>query len=242
MRMTNRTGSVLLALVMAGGAATTLSAQNFGLPLFTNPRVATGVRIHADAGRNTQSVNNVDRTVVQGGLSFAIGPVGINAAVAGNLTDIKNCSGGGANCNVNTVVSAGALAMIKVYGGGRRNVSVSAFGGASTDLNALDYLGVEQPKQLTIPFGVSIGYRIPLGLASLNVWAAPRMNMIKFVNCAAGDTTCDTSETKFRWAVGADLPIFRILSARVAYDSGKIGTETVNFIGVGASIGFGGMR
>lgn len=241
--MTNRTGSLLLVLVMAGGARATLGAQNYGVPLFTNPRISTGVRLHADAGRPSESLNNQDLTVVQGGVSFVIGPVGISAAAAANLRQVDQCASNQANCDINTQVSAGALALIKVFGGGQKPVSVSLFGGASTDLNAIDYLGVQQPKQLNIPLGVAIGYRIPLGVASLNVWGAPRINLTRFANCTAQQTICDESESNFRWAVGADLPVFKVISVRAAFDGGKVyGGESVNFMGVGVSLGFGGMR
>ena len=46
----------------------------------------------------------------------------------------------------------------------------------------------------------------------------------------------------FRWAVGADVPIFGLLSVRAAYDSGSKSGVTTSFWGVGASIGIGGMR
>ena len=253
MRLTTRTGTAMLALVLAGGAATALSAQNYGLPLFTNPRISTGIRLHADFGRPGDAItlpdgSTADLTIFQAGLSFAIGPVGINAAVAANQADITACSNQSTQCDVNTTASAGVLAQIKAYGGGRRNVSVSLFGGASTDITAWDVAtSGELPKQLNIPLGVAIGYRIPLGVASLNVWGAPRYSVQKFVNCSAGNQqVCDTSEGNFRWAVGADLPIFRVISVRAAYDSGKVGSgsnkQTVSFFGAGVSFGFGGMR
>src|SRR3989304_3885237 len=180
MRLTTRTGTAMLALVLAGGAATALSAQNYGLPLFTNPRISTGIRLHADFGRPGDAItlpdgSTADLTILQGGLSFAIGPVGINAAVAANQADIKACSNQSTQCDVNTTASAGVLAQIKAYGGGRRNVSVSLFGGASTDITAWDVAtSGELPKQLNIPLGVAIGYRLPLRAASRTGAGGPR--------------------------------------------------------------------
>ena len=63
---------------------------------------------------------------------------------------------------------------------------------------------------------------------------------------AAADI-CPENESNFRWAVGADLPIFSILSVRASFDSGKIRNAagqdvTYNYWGIGASIGLGGMR
>ena len=57
----------------------------------------------------------------------------------------------------------------------------------------------------------------------------------------AASATCST-KSDFRWAVGVDVPILRILSIRAAYDSGKLAGQTVNYFGLGASIGIGGMR
>lgn len=251
-----RSGSALLVFVLGGGAGTSLMAQIPGMPLFTNPRYATGLRVHADVGQPTdQGTSLGDLTVVQGGVTFALGPVGIGANVGARRNDLENASSGCSNCDPETAVTASALAQIRVAGGGRSNLSLSLFGGGSVDLKAYDFAGLTQAqkdslaligiygdsiKVLTIPLGVAIGLRIPLGLASLNLWGAPRINLTRFTGCDGA--ACPDSDSKFRWAVGADLPIFRVLSVRAAYDSGKIGDETVSVWGVGASIGIGGMR
>lgn len=247
MKRLTRAGSVMLGLVLAGASAA--QAQNYGMPLFTNPRYGTGIRIHADAGRPSEALNlpdstAADVTVLQVGASLAIGPIGLNAAVAANQADVERCGGSQANCQIDDAMSAGVLAQLRIAGGGRQNLSLSLFGGASTDITAYDVAGIEQPKLLTIPVGVAIGLRIPLGVASLNLWGAPRFNLYRFVGCQQGDSFCDNySESEFRWAVGADLPILRILSIRAAFDAGKdaAGNDN-NFVGVGVSLGFGGMR
>jgi len=97
---------------------------------------------------------------------------------------------------------------------------------------------------LTVPLGVAVGLRVPLGFATLNLWGAPRYNIVKLVNCPdANPAPCDAeSQSDFRYAFGADLPIFRILSVRAAYEAGKIGDVDFKVWGVGASIGIGGMR
>jgi hypothetical protein len=255
-----RAGTALLALVMAGGAGASLMAQIPGMPLFTNPRYATGLRIHGDIGQPTdQGTNLGELTVLQGGVTFALGPVGLGANVGSlkrtvDAAAICNTSTG-AGCDPNSNFTASVLAQIRVAGGGRSNLSLSVFGGGSMDVNAREIgnlpAGLPQvvqdslnalyagPKVLTIPLGVAVGLRIPLGLASLNLWGAPRMNLTRFTDCPG---TCPDGDSNFRWAVGADLPIFRVLSIRAAYDSGKIGDETVSVWGVGASIGIGGMR
>jgi hypothetical protein len=242
-----RTGLALAAALFAGGATSALSAQIQGMPLFTNPRYGTGVRVHADIGQPTEQGTALgDLTVIQAGVSLALGPVGIGANVGSlraNLEESQQCANQPTLDCEDNYVTASALAQIRVAGGGRQSLSLSIFGGASTDITAYDIAGVEQPRLLTIPVGASIGLRIPLGLASLSLWGAPRLNVYKFVNCdPTQQAICDETETKFRWAAGADLPIFRIISVRAAFDSGKIGDETVSFWGVGASIGIGGMR
>lgn len=260
-----RSVPVLLALALAGGAGSALRAQIPGMPLFTNPRYATGLRVHADIGQPTdQGTQPGDLTVVQGGVTFALGPVGIGASVGALRNDVKSLStcntSTGTNCNTNSKLTASALAQLRVAGGGESSWSLSLFGGASTDLTAYDALDCSSftgaaltycqakrdsmtVKQLTIPVGAAIGLHIPLGIASLNLWGAPRVNITKFVNCPSSNTSlCSTSSSQFRWAAGADLPIFRVLSVRAAFDSGKVGSQTVSFWGVGASIGIGGMR
>ncbi len=262
MNAVTRAGLVAVGLVLAGTLPA--SAQVPGMPLFTNPRYGTGVRIHADFGQATEAT--VADRVIQGGLSLALGPVGLGANV-GMLKDdfdesqtcVQNPSLG---CE-DQHLTASLLAQLRVAGGGGSNLSLSLFGGASTEITAADAvncgsLATPQEQQtcsalvaqygagareLTLPVGVAVGLRIPLGAASLNLWGAPRYNITKYINCdSSNQAICDTSESEFRWAVGADLPILRILSLRAAYDSGKIGGQTVAFWGIGASIGLGGMR
>lgn len=253
--------TVMSAVLAAAALVPAAQAQIPGMPLFTNPRYGTGLRIHADIGQPTKSGTALgDLTVLQGGLTFALGPVGIGANVGARRNDIEsatnnNCAG----CGTETAVTASLLAQVRVAGGGRQSLSLSVFGGASTDLKGYDFAGLTQAQQdtlaaygligdgsrlLMLPVGVAVGYRIPLGVASINLWGAPRLNFSKFINCPSGNTAlCDLKmENDFRWAVGADLPIFSILSIRASFDSGKVGDETVSVWGIGASIGIGGMR
>lgn len=258
-----RSIQALAVLVLASGAGSALTAQVPGMPLFTNPRYATGLRLHADFGQPTDKGTSLGNlTVVQAGASFVLGPVGVGANVGTLRDDVKNLStcntSTGANCNTKSKLTASALAQIRVMGGGESSWSLSLFGGASTDLTAYDALSCTgltgaaltyctakrdslTVKQITIPVGAAIGLHIPLGIASLNLWGAPRFNLTKFASCVG---TCPASGSgKFRWAVGADFPIFRILSVRAAYDTGKdFNDQTTSVWGVGASIGIGGMR
>jgi len=253
-----RVGVALMAGLL--GFAAQATAQIPGMPLFTNPRYGTGLRFHVDMGQSADSGTAITAsTVIQGGASLALGPVGINAMVGtlkSDLTETTQCvqHPDVYDCEDQTV-SGAALAQIRLAGGRRSNLSLSVFGGAAMDVKAADFagipdtvkalLGIVDGKQLTIPVGVSVGLRIPLGLASLNLWGAPRLNLTRWVNCTG---TCPEGTQNFRWAVGADLPIFRILSIRAAYDSGKIRNnvteqnETYSYWGIGASIGIGGMR
>ena len=252
-------------VVVAASAATVAEAQIPGMPLFTNPRYGSGIRIHADMGQPTDQGTSVgDLTVIQGGLTFALGPVGIGAnvgALRNDVSSIQDCTAGASTtCDTQTKVTASALAQLRIAGGGTQSVSLSLFGGGSMDMNAYDALDCtglvgtplatcqaiseqNQAKVLTIPVGVAVGLRVPLGFATLNLWGAPRYNIIKLVNCPTGNTACDAeSESDFRYAFGADLPIFRILSVRAAYEGGKIGDQEFKVWGIGASIGIGGMR
>ena len=233
-----------------------LGAQIPGMPLFTNPRYATGLRIHADIGQPTSSGTSLGAlTVVQGGVTFALGPIGIGANVGAKNNDIKSISNNCSGCSSQTSVTGSALAQLRLMGGGQSSWSLSVFGGASTDLKAYDFAGLTQQqkdslaahglvdgmKTFTVPLGAALGLKIPLGLASLNVWGSARENLTSFSGCTG---TCPSAGSgKFRWAVGADLPIFSIISVRAAYDTGKDFTnQTTTVWGIGASIGIGGMR
>lgn len=264
MRGARRLGPALLLVAVA--FASPSQAQIPGMPLFTNPRYGTGLRLHADVGQPTKEGTSLGSlTVLQGGVTFALGPLGIGANVGAKRNDFNSALNNScANCSTQTAVTGSALAQLRFFGGGRSPWSISAFGGASLDFNSYDYAKMnltpvqvaqlqsfgligDGSKQLTIPVGASIGLHVPLGFGGLNLWGAPRMNIMKYINCPTGSTACNGSQSKFRWAVGADFPIFRILSVRAAFDSGKEdlpggGTQTVSVFGVGASIGIGGMR
>jgi hypothetical protein len=264
MTASKRTGFLAASLALVFAPA--LAAQIPGMPLFTNPRYATGIRIHADYGKPTETDSLAgDLSVIQAGLGFVLGPVGIDANVGALRSDVKTLqacnTSTGAGCNEDTKVTASGLLQLKVMGGGRSNVSLSLFGGGSTDITSYDaidcstvapanlaicqsYRDSRATKQLTIPVGAALGFHIPLGVASLNLWGAPRMNLTKFVNCPSTNTgPCDAKmQSAFRWAVGADFPILRVLSIRAAFESGKNNGVTSSVFGIGASLGVGGMR
>lgn len=248
-----RVGTALFAGLL--GFVAQASAQIPGMPLFTNPRYGTGIRVHADIGQPTDAGTSVgDLTVVQGGLTFALGPVGIGANVGMNFNKAHTLQGGG-SVDANTNLTASAIAQLRVYGGGTHALALSIFGGASSDITMREAqagVGLKYPRFMNLPVGAALGLHVPLGIASLNLWGAGRYVFSKYMNCpsAADDPTtgdaishmCDTTDKNFRWAVGADLPIFSILSIRAAYDSGKLYGQTLSVWGLGASIGIGGMR
>jgi len=247
-----RVGTALVAGLL--GFAAQASAQIPGMPLFTNPRYGTGLRVHVDVGQPTEAGTALgDLTVAQVGASLAIGPIGFGANVGSNFRRAQEISQGG-SYNYSDNYTGSALAQLRVAGGGRGNLSLSVFGGASVDITGYEIAAasadIKYPKFATFPVGVAVGLRIPLGLGSLNLWGAPRYVFSKYVNCPDIDPTgfsglstmCDDTGQDFRWTVGADLPILRIFSIRAAYDSGKIEDQTVSYWGIGASIGIGGMR
>jgi len=257
----HRAGMAVMIGALVAGAAGQARAQIQGMPLFTNPRYATGFRVHADLGLPTSKTTSLgDYNVLQGGVTFAIGPVGIGANVGATRNDFKTISSGASSADVgaSTKVTASALLQVRVYGGGLSPWSLSLFGGASMDVNGFSFANIgslptavqdsikgSNPEVLTIPAGAALGLKLPLVIISPNVWVAPRYNFTKIRNCPSG-ATCKT-DGEFRWAVGLDVPIFRVLSVRAAYDSGKIkgasgATQTISNFGVGASIGIGGMR
>jgi hypothetical protein len=253
--------------VLAVGSAATARAQVTGMPLFTNPRFGTGIRIHGDIGQPTdQGTQPGNLTVIQGGVTLAIGPVGIGAnvgALKNSISSLQQCKSGViTSCNPQTKVTGSGLLQLKLMGGGINPLSLSLFGGASMDVSAFDIakygyhpttavdsafvrafqdsIGV---KELTIPVGAAIGLHIPLIFTSLNVWGAPRYTFHKFSNCGTSNSTlCSKTTGSFRWAAGVDIPILWVISLRAAYDSGEIDNKTVSYWGVGASIGLGGMR
>lgn len=227
------------------GFAAVASAQIPGMPLFTNPRYGTGLRVHADFGQNTDQGTSIGKlTVVQGGVSFALGPIGFDASVGMPKEQLSSAQGciktPTADCS-DQKYSAAVLAQLRVMGGGSNPLALSVFGGAAMDVTGYDAASFDLgtgtlPKELNIPIGAALGVHTPFGL---NVWGAPRFNLTRFVNCGG---TCPDGTSKFRWAIGADMPILSILSVRAAYDSGKYGDVTLNYWGVGVSLGLGGMR
>jgi hypothetical protein len=239
-----RVGTALVVGLL--GFAAQASAQIPGMPLFTNPRYGTGLRVHADVGQPTDMGTALgDLTVAQVGASLALGPIGFGVNVGSNFRRAQDLAEGSDPAPSDNYTGS-ALAQLRVAGGGRSALSLSVFGGASMDITANELAEGEAdkyPRFATFPVGVAVGLRIPLGVGSLNLWGAPRYVFSKYVNCPDGlSTMCDDTAKDFRWAVGADLPILRIFSIRAAYDSGKIEDMTVSYWGIGASIGIGGMR
>jgi hypothetical protein len=249
---------------LAAGAAGAAQAQIQGMPLFTNPRYSTGLRVHADIGLPTDKGTSLgDYNVLQGGVTFALGPIGVGANLGTTSQTFKAATGGTATTDLGSQskVTASALLQFRVAGGANP-LSVSLFGGASMDLNAFDFTKLSNfgslpqriqdsikstnPKVLTIPVGGAVGIKLPLVVINPNLWGSARLNMSRVVNCPSGQS-CSTNN-QFRWAVGLDVPVFSVLSVRAAYDSGKIknpvggGSQTVSNFGLGASIGLGGMR
>lgn len=249
----HRAGMAALAGVLGLSLAAPAQAQIQGMPLFTNPNYGTGFRIHADLGLPTdKNVGIGDYQVIQGGVTFALGPVGLGANVGATRNDFKQLTSGGTTYNVGTQtkVTASALAQLRVYGGGIAPVSVSIFGGASMDVQTYQFSSLPDTiknllggsaRVLTIPAGGAIGLKLPLLVINPTLWGSGRMNFSKIINCPSG-TICENSKAEFRWAVGLDVPLLMILSVRAAYEGGQLYGQTVNNFGVGASIGLGGMR
>lgn len=229
-------GRVTAALALVAAAASAAQAQNYGMPMFTNPSFGSGIRLHVDAGRPSKSLNSVSLTTVQAGVSFALGPVGISALAAGNFNDIKGCTSGGAIDCSNTYFSGAAQAQLRIMGGGRNPLALSLFGGAGTDFSSYEVaLNVDAPHLLSIPVGGAIGFKA----GPLHLWGAPRYNFYKWVSC--GGTCPDASKGTFRYAVGVNLPVGP-LGIRAAYDGGKLFGETIGFFGLGVSLGVGSQQ
>jgi len=235
----NRIARTMVAMAVLGtGAAAAAPAQNVGMPLFVNPHYTPGIRLHVDAGRPKDQYQNVDVTTVQGGVSFAIGPVGISALAAGNISDINTVSGG---CGGSTAIacsqtywSVAGLANLRLVGGGHNPLALSAFGGVGGDVSALEAASGTLPRQLTIPVGVAVGYK----LGPLMLWGAPRYNFYKLTSCSG---TCPTADNDFRWSAGVGIPLGP-LGIRAAYDGGKLNGVNQDYIGVGVSLGIGSQQ
>jgi len=225
-----RAAGVLVVVGVAAGAA---EAQNVGMPLFANPHFGSGVRLFVDAGRPATALQNADVTTVQGGVGFSVGPVRLGAAVAGNITDIKNCTGQNFSCS-QSYFSGAALAGLKLAGGGHNPLALGVFGGLGIDLSSLELAGYNAPRQLTIPVGASVGYKF----GPLVLWGAPRYNFYSWQKCDSSQQSCSTTND-FRWSAGVTMPL-GIFGIRAAYDGGKINGVKQDFVGVGVSLGIGG--
>ncbi len=252
--MTSRTRVAFAVVAGLVGVAAAASAQIPGMPLFTNPRYGTGIRVHADLGQATGSgTMGNDNTVVQGGVTFALGPLGIGANVGTNFRRAQALAGGTDTIGINDNFTGSAIVQLRLAGAGQKPYALSIFGGASADITAQEVAAatvrVKYPRLMNFPVGGALGYRIPLGLLGFNVWGSGRMVFTKYMNCPATDpsglgldTWCDKTNNDFRWAVGVDFPFLKILSLRAAYDGGKMMGVKFNTWGVGASVGLGGMR
>jgi hypothetical protein len=245
----HRAGMAVVIGALAVGAASTARAQVEGMPLFTNPRYATGIRVHADIGLPTDTHAGLgDYNVLQGGASLALGPVGIDANVGMTRTDFGTIQNN--DVGTQTKANVSALLQLRLAGAGSSPLSLSIFGGGSVDVTAYGFSSLPDSiknqlggdsKVVTIPAGVAVGIKLPLVVINPNLWGSARMNFHKIINCPSG-TACPNGKADFRWAVGLDIPILSIISLRAAYDAGKIAGQTVDYFGLGASIGLGGVR
>jgi hypothetical protein len=229
-----RFSRVMLAAGLLATVTSAAQAQNYGMPLFTNPHYGTGVRIFADLGMPATEINtsNIENTkTLQAGVGFSLGPLGVQALVAGNYGDVVNCTTPNYSCADN-YYSGAVLAGLRLVGGGANPLALAVFGGAGTDFTGYEVAqGVEGPRTLSIPVGVSVGYK----LGKLMLWGAPRMNYYELIECQG---TCPEGESEFRWAVGANLPVGP-LGLRAAYDGGQYAGENLSFFAIGVSLGIG---
>ena len=236
MKATKRTA--LAAVLAAATSVGVASAQNVGMPLFANPHYGTGVRIHVDAGQPADEVQGTltDQTTVQGGVSFSLARFGIQVLAAGNYADVQNCQAQNVDCS-QSYFSGALLAGLRLSGGGTNPLALAVFGGASTDLSSVEIAqGTDAPKLLSIPVGVSVGYK----LGMLRIWGAPRYNFYKFANCN-GNCPPEESDSDFRWSAGVMLPLGPI-GIRAAYDAGKIFGVKQEYWGLGVSLGLGSQQ
>jgi hypothetical protein len=256
LRLTLRAAMAMAAVFVAAPAA---MAQIPGMPLYTNPRYGSGIRVHADVGGSSEKM--IGNQVMQGGVSLALGPVGFSASVGStseNLASLSTCASRPSVGCERKKISASALGQFRVIGDGNSFLTVALFGGVATDLSMTDaidcstFTGISatvcnidkknnSAKRLTIPVGASLSAHIPLLITSLNVWAAPRYSFNTMMNCPDG-ANCGGNGGDVRVAVGADMPILGLFAIRAAYDMGKIGGQNANFWGLGGSIGFGGVH
>ena len=119
-----RVGTALVAGLL--GFAAQAAAQIPGMPLFTNPRYGTGIRVHADLGQYTKAgtLGN-ENTVVQGGVGFALGPLGIGANIGTNFQRARTLAGGTDTVGLQDNFSGSAIAQLRILGGGRNPLALS---------------------------------------------------------------------------------------------------------------------
>lgn len=228
-RMVRWSVMAALPLVAASEAA---SAQVLGVPVYFNPRGGTGFGVAANAG-----VTSSDLAAVEGKAWALSGSFGLSRLRLTGTVATFNPDPAGDN-----QTAFGAMAEMRLFGGGLVPVAISA--GAGVGANKTATAGMDD-LEVHIPIGLAAALNLPL--FPLKPWVAPRIQLDRRLvddpATAAIDPAME-SATSFRVSAGVDFSLLLGLGVHAAVDWGKLPKKidpnqnsTLTF-GVGAHFNF----
>jgi hypothetical protein len=192
-----------------------VQAQVPGLPVlqnaFSNPGIALGANFGSGGGQSYM------------GLAAAWG--------LGNGRMQVSAGAGAQRANESSRGAYGARAALNVWNSRAGSLGVGAFGGIGGGPRTRNDGVVTNPAVLTIPVGLTAGYRRPLGTTrGFSVYASPMYRWTRVTN-----DDVSANDGVFRFAVGLDVGITRALGATVGTEFGTGSSDGASNLGVAVS-------
>ena len=200
----------LLVALAVGGAATPVSAQFSGMPVWNSPKGGTGITISGDYGKPNSDAGKGNAFGARG--TVGLGSLSVTAGFASwNRPD-----------TFPTLKSFGGDATFRVIGGSLLPININLLvGGARATATG-------RPGTTTIVAGGGASLTLPTPGVSLE----PYISLANRWHSTSGNTN-----SNFGWTIGANLGFGGVMGAHIAYDSETLGGgRTSGILGVGLNL------
>jgi len=199
--------SALVVIVSAVLVAAPAAAQWTGMPVWNDPKGGTGITISGEYGRPDSAYGKGNAW--GGRAALGVGTVTLTAGVATYKPEGSS----------DATTTVGGQAAFRVIGGSLLPfaVNLQAGAGTSTKITSSGY-----PKRTSVTGAVGMSVLLP----------TPGVRYVRVEDAITG---VPTSQTKFGYALGANLT-FGMLGVHLAYDYQKLDVGSTGVFGVGAHL------